>query len=81
MSPEAYNSKVGLCLACQITSQKKGYPFEVSLPTGLPVSGVVLSDQIKSLDWRIRKAEYICRLTDAAIGEILAKVAVLLQDQ
>lgn len=48
---------------------------------GLPVSGVVLSDQIKSLDWRIRKAEYICRLTDAAIGEILAKVAVLLQDQ
>ena len=81
LSPEPYNSKVGLCLACPITTQQKGYPFEVVLSTGLPVSGVVLSDQIKSLDWRIRKAEYICTLTGAAIGEILAKVAVLLQEQ
>ena len=81
LSPEAYNGKVGLCLVCPITTQKKGYPFEVSLPLDLPISGVVLSDQVKSLDWRIRKAEYICRLTDAAVGEILAKIAVLLHDQ
>jgi mRNA interferase MazF len=55
ISPAAYNRRVGLALCCPITSQVKGYPFEVALPVSLPVAGVVLSDQVKSLDWRARK--------------------------
>ena len=50
LSPEAYNRKTGLFLACPVTSKEKGYPFEVSLPSGLQVSGVILADQLKSLD-------------------------------
>lgn len=60
LSPGSYNSKVGLAVMCPITSQVKGYPFEVPLPAGLPVEGVVLSDQAKSLDWRSRGAELAC---------------------
>ena len=52
VSPSAYNSKVGLALVCPITSKVKGYPFEVPLPDGGPVQGVVLADQLRSLDWR-----------------------------
>ena len=52
LSPGSYNGKVGLLLACPITSQVKGYPFEVAIPPGLKIRGVVLSDQVKSLDWR-----------------------------
>jgi mRNA interferase MazF len=50
LSPVAYNGKVGLALMCPITSRIKGYPFEVAIPAGLPVTGVMLSDQVKSLD-------------------------------
>src|SRR5437660_9952142 len=55
LSPSAYNGRVGLALLCPITSQVKGYPFEVTLPHGLPITGVVLADEVKSLDWRARK--------------------------
>ncbi|HTG17989.1 MAG TPA: endoribonuclease MazF, partial [Blastocatellia bacterium] len=55
VSPGAYNKKVGLAILCPITSQVKGYPFEVALPDDLPIQGVVLSDQAKSLDWRARR--------------------------
>lgn len=51
LSPRAYNIKVGLALMCPITNQIKGYPYEVLVPSGLPVTGVSLADQIKSLDW------------------------------
>lgn len=54
LSPAVYNAKVGLALFCPITSQVKGFPLEVVIPEGLAVSGVVLSDQVKSLDWRAR---------------------------
>lgn len=57
VSPKSYNKKVGLGLFCPITSQIKGYPFEVIIPAGLSISGVVLSVQIKSLDWRVRNAQ------------------------
>ena len=60
LSPAAYNGKVGLAILCPITSQVKGYPFEVPVPEGLPVDGVVLADQAKSLDWRARGAELLC---------------------
>src|SRR4029077_6896441 len=57
LSPIAYNRKVGLAVFCPITNQIKGYPFEVLIPAGLPVTGAVLADQVKSLDWGVRKAE------------------------
>jgi mRNA interferase MazF len=79
VSPAAYNGKVGLALLCPITSQVKGYPFEVLIPTRLKVSGAVLSDQVKSLDWRARRAELICRIPESTISEVLQKVGVLLK--
>jgi mRNA interferase MazF len=78
LSPAAYNSKVGLALLCPITSQVKGYPFEVLLPPSLPISGVVLADQVKCLDWRARRAEIACRLPDEVVEEVLSKLGTLL---
>ncbi len=78
LSPRLYNSKVGLALLCPITSQVKGYPFEVAIPEGLKISGAVLSDQVKSLDWRARQASLICTLPDTVVGEVLGKLGVLL---
>jgi len=78
VSPAAYNGKVGLALLCPITSQIKGYPFEVLIPGRLKVSGAILSDQVKSLDWRARQAELICRLPEATVSEVLQKIGVLL---
>jgi mRNA interferase MazF len=78
LSPAAYNGRVGLALLCPITSRAKGYPFEVALPGGLPVTGVVLSDQVKSLDWQVRKAEKICRLPKGTVAEVLEKLNTLL---
>jgi mRNA interferase MazF len=78
LSPAAYNGKVGLAVLCPITNQIKGFPFEVLIPAGLAVSRAVLSDQIKSLDWRSRRAELIARLPDAVVDEILAKLRTLL---
>jgi mRNA interferase MazF len=80
VSPRSYNGKVGLGLFCPITSQVKGYPFEVALPTGLPVAGVVLADQVKSLDWRARQAEFAARLPRGTSTEIVGKLAVLIEN-
>jgi mRNA interferase MazF len=79
LSPKAYNGKVGLALLCPVTSQVKGYPFEVALPDGLPVSGVILSDQIKSLDWRARNAEKACALSKSVTIKVLQRVKALLE--
>jgi mRNA interferase MazF len=79
VSPRSYNGKVGLGLFCPITSQAKGYPFEVSIPAGLPVSGVVLADQVKSLDWRVRQAEFSVRLPASISAEVVGKLAALLE--
>ena len=78
LSPQNYNSKVGLAILSPITNQTKGYPFEVLLPAGLPVAGAILSDQVKSLDWRVRNAELICTLPDEVISEVLQKLSTLL---
>jgi mRNA interferase MazF len=78
LSPQSYNLKVGLAILCPITSQVKGYPFEVKIPTGLKASGVVLSDQVKSMDWRARKATRICSLPETAVRQVLNKVGTLL---
>jgi mRNA interferase MazF len=79
LSPASYNGKTGLALLCPITSRNKGYPFEVLLPTGLPVTGVILADQIKSFDWRARQAEVIGRLPSALLQEVLQKLSALSQ--
>ena len=78
LSPRTYNRKVGLALVCPITSHVKGYPFEVALPAGLSVQGVVLSDQVRCLDWRARQAEFAARLSRDKVAEVLAKLGALL---
>lgn len=79
LSPKAYNQKVGLAILCPITNQVKGYPFEVSFPEKVGVTGVILSDQVKSLDWRARKAEFKASLPEEVIDEVLAKLGTLLE--
>ena len=78
LSPGIYNEKVDLAILCPITNQIKGYPFEVLMPDGLPVSGVILADQIKSLDWRVRDAEWVCTLPPRVVVEVLQKLGTLL---
>lgn len=79
LSPSAYNRKVGLAIFCPITNQVKGYPFEVVIPAGDKVSGAVLSDQVKNLDWKVRRAELICKLPSTVTVEVLEKVGTLLR--
>ena len=78
LSPGAYNRKVGLAILCPITSKVKGYPFEVAIPEGLKIGGVILSDQVKSLDWEAREAEFVCKLPKATVDEVLKKLNTLL---
>jgi mRNA interferase MazF len=78
LSPASYNGKVGLAILCPLTSRAKGYPFEVRIPDGLAVSGVILADQVKSLDWRTRNAEKICTLPAETVAEVLGKLGTLL---
>lgn len=78
LSLQSYNGKVGLCLLCPITNKSKGYPFEVLIPAGLTVTGVILSDQAKNLDWRVRNAEFITQLPETVINEVLKKLKSLL---
>lgn len=79
LSPKSYNGKVGLALFCPVTSTIKGYPFEVKLPGGSAVSGVVLSDQLKSLDWRSRKVKFIERTSSDVMTMVTARVLPLLE--
>ena len=81
LTPARYNGKVGLAILCPITNQEKGYPFEVKIPTGLAVTGVILADHVKNLDWRIRQAEFICKLPKVTVKEVLRKLTVLLKVQ
>ena len=80
LSPIEYHAKVGLAILCPITSQIKGYPFEVVIPDALPVNGAILTDQVKGLDWRARAAEFICALPSTTVSEILQKIGVLLAE-
>src|SRR5580700_10576947 len=78
LSPRSYNSKVGLCLVCPVTSHAKGYAFEVELPAGLPVQGVVLADHVKSADWQVRGCDHIATVTVEVLDEVRAKLKPLL---
>jgi len=78
LSPKVYNVRSGLLLACPITNQAKGYPFEVAVPLGASVTGVILVDHLKSVDWKARHAERLGRCTDESMEEVRAKLAPLL---
>jgi mRNA interferase MazF len=78
LSPRSYNQKTSLATVCPITSEKKGYPFEVEIPDGYQVTGVVLADQIKCLDWRSRDGKQVTFLPKNVIEEILGKLRTLL---
>ena len=79
LSPRSYNNKVALAIFCPVTNQIKGYPFEVIIPSGLKLTGAVLSDQVKSLDWKIRNTEFYEKVPDAVILEIFKKLGTLLR--
>lgn len=79
LSPHAYNGKVGLALCCPITNQVKGYPFEVHLPNDIGVTGVILADEVRSLDWQARQARFIARLPDDTLRRVLEKLDTLLR--
>ena len=78
LSPKAYNQKSALALVCPVTSRVKGYPFEVPVPNDCGVAGVILVDQVKSIDWKARRAERIGRVPPATLNEALARLAPLL---
>jgi mRNA interferase MazF len=81
LSPRKYNGKVGLMLACPITSRAKGYPFEVEIPAGAGVSGVILSDQLRSLDWRERRAELAGKVGVGTLDEVRSKLDAVLDEE
>lgn len=81
VSPRAYNQKVGLALFCPVTSRTKGYPFEVPLPAGGKTTGAILSDQLKSLDWRARKAALFERAPDEVVSEVTARILALVDPE
>jgi len=78
LSPRSYNGKIGLALFCPVTSQIKGYPFEVHLSEQGRVKGVVLADQIKSLDWRARRARFIEKSSVTSFNSVLDRVEAVL---
>lgn len=79
ISPAVYNRLLGLALLCPITTRRKGYLWEVPLPDGLPVNGYILTDQLRSLDWRARRAEWISRLEPASIARVVGIARRLLE--
>lgn len=78
ISPKAYNGRVGLAIFCPVTSQVKGYPFEVVVPGGT-IRGVVLADQVKSLDWRARNTTFVENAPELVVAEVLGKLDALVR--
>ena len=78
LSPAVYNRRAGLALVCLITNQAKGYPFEVALGEGSPISGVVLADHVKSADWAARRAQFAAKASAEVLAEVTAKLRPLL---
>ncbi|MBN2261435.1 MAG: type II toxin-antitoxin system PemK/MazF family toxin, partial [Prolixibacteraceae bacterium] len=79
LSNSSYNEIVGLAIFCPVTSKVKGYPFEVGLPNQLTVSGVILADQIKSLDWKQRNAEFITKLDEQTLEKVLTLLGKIIE--
>jgi mRNA interferase MazF len=79
ISPASYNGRVGLAVVCPITSHAKGYPFEVAVTGSERVSGVVLSDAVRNVDWRARRARFVENLSPDSVRQVLKKLATLVQ--
>ena len=79
LSSNAYNKKIGLVIVCPITTKIKGYPYEVKIPSEFEVKGVVLSDQIKSFDWKMRNTEFICSVTDILVEDVMGKFNTIIE--
>src|SRR5260221_9085977 len=79
LSPRAYNAKTSLAIVCPITSQVKGYPFEVALPPGGKISGVIVSDHVKNLDWRQRRAIKAGKIQAAVLRAVRERLVALLE--
>lgn len=78
ISPKTYNGKTGLAIICPVKGKVKDYPFEVIIPEDSKIKGVVLADQVKSLNWKNRNAEFICKLDDGKFSEVVSKLLTLL---
>lgn len=79
MSPRSYNAKVGMALMCPITRQAKGYPFEVAVPAESELTGVVLADHIRNLDWKARRVDFMARASEVELTEVVQKLLSLLR--
>ena len=79
LSPRGYNEKTSLAVVCPVTSHAKGYPFEVAVPPGMEIKGVILSDHLKNLDWRQRRAQRAGRISQAVLEQVQNRIAALLQ--
>jgi mRNA interferase MazF len=77
LSPKIYNKKTSLCICLPITSKIKGYPFEVALPKNLPIEGVILSDQIKNLDFSAREISFICNINADVVEQVQKNIWAL----
>ena len=78
LSDYVYHSRAGLAVVCPVTSKVKGYPFEVTIPSGAAVSGVVLADQVKSLDFVARRATIVGRAPDEVVDKVAQMVRAIL---
>jgi len=78
ISPASYNRRSGLMLCCPITSRVKGYPFEVAIGEKEDLTGVVLADQVKSLDWKARQASKKGKASSQVMAETISKLQTLL---
>ena len=79
LSPQSYNKKTGLMLCCPITTQVKGYPFEVPVEGTTSARGVILADQVKSLDWQVRRSEKKGTVNKEVLEEVVLKIRAILE--
>lgn len=79
LSPAKYNRASGMMLCCPMTTQVKGYPFEVVVDLPGEAPGVVLADQVKNVDWNARRAQRKGRASDEVVADVLAKIQALLR--
>ncbi len=78
LSPRIYNARAGLCLLCPITRQKKGYTFEVALPDDCAITGVVLADQVRSVDWSAREVTFAVRAPEPVCNAVRVRATRLI---
>jgi mRNA interferase MazF len=78
LTPQAYNARTSLAVCCPITSKTKGYPFEVALDAASGITGVVLADQVKSMDWVTRQAVLVGRTDAVTLDSVRALLKTLL---